>query len=481
MFTRFSLILLLIIPCQQLLAAPTSVHADGVLGTSLDISLYGSSNEQSRKAIDSLLMQINGLEDILSTWRKSSELTRFNLTKRASQLSPHLTKVLTLCQQWEQVTKRHFSCRLGQLTNQWKDAVAHQQIPDRIKLRRLARDIQQQAFIRLDNQKHIIMPSMVTFDISAVAKGYILDQSVQFLRAQLPKLTGIKLDIGGDIIVWGIKADKKKWQISIMPHHTKRGNKSHQTIEITQGAIAHSGIGERDFVINRRQFNHILSPQEGWPLDNPHTVTVYAPDGATADAVATALNTMEIPKAIDWVNNLDNVEALIQTSHGNTYTSTHWHQLIKQNEQETTSTQLRIDYQIPDIAHANYERPYLALWLTDIDGQFLRQVLLLGDANRWAQENKRWWRTVGRKHDGLLDATARPTRRPGHYRIDWNGYNSDNQQVTSDKVVLHMEASRENGGHNYRKTTLNLSATAPIKLPKKGEIGETTISVIHNN
>jgi len=479
MFTKFSLIWLLIIPCQQLLAAPTSVHTDGVLGTSLDVSLYGSSESKSHAAIDSLLKRINRLEGVLSTWRKDSEISQLNINKASEHLSTHLHNVLTLCQQWEQSAEAHFSCRLGQLTQQWKKAVAQQQIPDRIQLRRLARDIRGQEHIVLDNQQAIVIPQKVTFDISAVAKGYILDDSVQYLRAQLPTVTGIKLNIGGDIITWGHKDSHKPWQISISPHNKINDNNHHQTIEITHGAIAHSGIGERDFVINRRQFNHILSPQEGWPLDNPHTVTVYALSGATADAVATALNTMEIPQAIDYVNKLNNVEALIQTTHGKAYTSAHWHQLTKNNEHAVTPTQLRLDYQIPDITHANYERPYLSFWLTDNKGLFLRQVLLLGDANRWAQENTRWWRTVGRKQDDLLDASARPTRRPGHYMIEWNGYDFNNHRVTNNNLVLHMEASRENGGHNYRKTAINLNDNAPMTLPQKGEIGMTTVTVIH--
>jgi thiamine biosynthesis lipoprotein len=482
MITKFTLLLMLAMTAQQASSATTDVHVDthieGVLGTSLDISLYGSNEKQSQAAIKSLLKHINTLEDTLSTWRKNSEISQLNLVKSVTQLSPHLFNVLELCQQWEQTT-HHFSCRMGQLTTRWEQAVSQQTMPDRIQLRRLARDISKQPLANLNNQQGITIPTLVTYDISAIAKGYILDNSVQFLRLQLPQLSGIKLNIGGDIITWGTKAKSKKWKISIMPHNAMSDNNTQKTIEIVEGAIAHSGVGERDFVINRRQFNHIMMPKEGWPLDSPHTATVSAPDATTADAIATALNTMDILKAIDWINTLDNVEALIQTPNGKAYSSTHWHRLIKQDKQAPPPAQLRIDYQIPDMKVDNYERPYLSIWLTDNNGKFVRQILLLGDANRWAQENKRWWRTVGRKHDGLLDAIARPTRRPGHYSVDWNGYNYDNQRVTNNALNLHIESSRENGGHNYQKTAINMDAKALITLPTKGEIGLTTITATH--
>jgi len=461
------------------MAKTNDIHVDGVLGTSFDISLYGVDSKQSEIATNNLLEHIDQLEEKLSTWRMNSEISQLNSIKSSTKLSTDLFNVLTLCQQWELDSEHHFSCRIGSLSSQWVEAVNKQEAPDRIQLRRAARDIIKEPFTDLKKEPSVTIASPIKFDISGVAKGYILDASIKYLIKKFPKLTGIKLNIGGDIITWGNKSINQPWLIAIASPNTNNDNQQTNVIHVPQGAIAHSGSGERDFIINRRHFSHILDPEEGWPLANIHNATVYAPTATSADAIATALNTMEITKGIDWVNSLDAVETLIQTKSGSIYSSQGWHKLIANNNNSLPEVELNIDYQIPSFGGTDYERPYLSIWLTDTHNKFIRQVLLLGESNRWAQENKRWWRKVGRKNDDLLDALARPTRKPGHYSVNWNGYDANNSQVIETEIILHMEAAREKGGHHYQKQLLNINQPISITLPENGELGRTKITLKH--
>lgn len=453
----------------------TTAQLDSVLGTSFDIALYGANEQQSQEAISTLLSHIEAMEKQLSTWRKNSSINRLNQTKTISKLPTYLYEILTLCQQWEKKTQQHFSCRLGELNKQWQQAQHAQEIPDRITLRRLAREISKQPFANLSTKTQTTIPNKVTYDIAGIAKGYILDNSVNYLRHQLPQLTGIKINIGGDIITWGSKASDTNWRIAIASHNNMAQNQQARQLSIKSGAIAHSGVGARDIVIERRHYSHILDPKEGWPLDFPHSVSVYAPDATTADATATTLSSMDISKALAWVNQQPHIEALIQTADNNSYPSQGWNKLSISTANNTHRT-LTIDYQIPTFESADYERPYLAIWLTDKKNNVVRQLLLLGDSNRWAQENKRWWRNIGRKNDTMLDALAMPTRRPGDYHITWDGFNTNNQPVNENELILHMEASRENGGHDYRRQAFKLSDITTIELPEKGELGTARIS-----
>lgn len=481
MFHKLAITLFFLLSAHSAIyAAPiksTTAHVDGVLGTSFDITLYGEDTTTSHQAISSLLVYIDTLEGILSTWKNHSEISKLNLIKSSPKMSPTLTKIITLCQQWEIKSTQNFSCRLGQLKKRWQEAVNKQIVPDRIALRRLARDISKLPHTNLTSTANITVPKLVTYDVSGVAKGYILDQSIEFLKKNAPNLSGIMLNIGGDIIVWGNRDDQASWKIAIAPHYEKNNEATAHLIAIKAGAIAHSGVGERDFVIDRRRFSHILTPQEGWPKDTPHTATVFAHNGATADAVATALNAMDISDAISWVNTLPNVEAFIQTDSGAVYSTQNWHQLSPYVSKNGERTMLTLDYQIPKFDASTYERPYVSIWLTDTDNKFVRQLLLFGESNRWAQENKRWWRTIGRKDDSVLDALATPTRRPGHYQVTWNGFDHNNRPVDNKHLILHMEASREHGGHDYRKTKISLSNSTSINLPTKGELGQAVVTI----
>ena len=476
MFYRVLILLSVLLQSHQTFATKTSVQASGVLGTSFDITLYGIDESQSHAIINSLLSHINQLENTLSTWRKDSEISQLNRVKQTPELSTHLTKVLNLCHQWELQSQQHFSCRMGTINQQWQQAVKKQIMPDRIAMRRLARDIIKTPTFDFSAQQSATIQSHVVYDVSALAKGYILDDAIKFIRAISPEVTGIKLNIGGDIIFWGEKKPKTQWNTAISQHNVMNDNGQATTIAISQGAIAHSGIGERDFKINRRQFSHILAPKEGWPIDTPHSVSVYATNAITADAAATMLSNMEIANAIDWVNGQQDIEALFQTTDGQKYWSSNWQALVK-TESNQSLTRFTVDYQIPQFSDTDYERPYLAIWLTDKNNQLVRQLLLLGSSNRWAQENKRWWRNVGRKNDSMLDALAKPTRRPGHYSVQWDGYDQHQNIVEQKQLILHIEASREHGGHDYQRKLIDFTVNEPQLINSAGEIGKSLITI----
>ena len=137
---------------------------------------------------------------------------------------------------------------------------------------------------------------------------------------------------------------------------------------------------------------------------------------------------------------------------------------------------MSVEYQIPHMNKGKYHRPYLALWITDTRNKSVRHLMLLGESERWAKENTRWWRRVGRKIPGVLEAVARPTRLPGKYHLTWNYLNDQGQPVEPGKYWLHMEAAREGGGHDYQKITIDTGTSwVEHTLPAKGELGPVTI------
>jgi thiamine biosynthesis lipoprotein len=102
--------------------------------------------------------------------------------------------------------------------------------------------------------------------------------------------------------------------------------------------------------------------------------------------------------------------------------------------------------------------------------------MLLGETERWAKENTRWWRRVGRKTPGILDAIARPTRLPGKYDLRWDGLDNNAQPALPGKYLLHVEASREGGGHDYQKLLIDTRQfNQAITLPAKGELGQVVL------
>ncbi|GAA6185307.1 hypothetical protein NBRC116595_25550 [Aliiglaciecola sp. NS0011-25] len=444
----------------------------------MDITIYGAEDEQIDTAVGVLSNKIQVLEGTLSTWQLDSTINQLNQNLVIPNQSKELTEVLHLCENWHKQSGGKFSCRMGLIRQRWLEAENTQTLPDRIEMRHFARDIQKRENPISLTAEELHLAKNIQMDPAGLAKGYIIDIGMRTLRELLPSATGIKLDIGGDISFWGIPENKTHWKVGLGNYIDSTDSHSNSYIEISNHAVAASGHLSRFYQIERRKFSHILDPNEGWPMDSAPSAIVIANDATTADAVATALSTQKASKGIEWVNSLPGVEALVRSS-GIAVMSDGWHRFVPSSSQQDYQHEenVYIEYQIPSIDTAKYHRPYLALWISDLNNNTVRQLLLLGESERWAKENNRWWRRVGRKLPGLLDAVARPTRLPGKYHLSWDGLDDQGKSVKSGEYILHIEAAREGGGHDYQKVrfdTRNMEHV--IQLRPKGELGQITIS-----
>ena len=464
---------------------PLKFTFQNVLGTSADISVSGVSQAKAQQQVKLMLAEIKRLESLLSNYQDNSELSQLNNASFSGVLSPELQQVLGLCQHWQKNSKNAFSCRIGGAQKIWQHAQVTQQLPSRKNLRRLSRGVRKIAF---DASQSITAPSMLSqstavqqptiiFDINGLAKGFIIDHAFNFLKDNLPELTAISVDIGGDGRYW---QQQQPFIVGISHPFKPSDNDIIGQVKIKNKAIAASGEGSRHYLIKQQRFHHILNPRDGWPLSNAPGAIVIANDAVTADAVATALNAKSMQTGIDWVNQLADVEALVISKDGFQLASTHWH---KYNNSLSTQANDKaanfiFDFTIPTLDVDDYEKPYIAIWLTNADRKVIKNLLLLGKSEQWAQTNKRWWRKSGRHNELLLDGLARPSRKPGHYQLSWDWRDDYGNKVPAGDYQLHIEVSREDGEVNLASFKFN-SFSLPIKEIKsaQGEIGELQLNI----
>ncbi len=145
--------------------------------------------------------------------------------------------------------------------------------------------------------------------------------------------------------------------------------------------------------------------------------------------------------------------------------------------------QAKISFSLPKINDAEYRKPYVAIWIANQKGQVVKNLLILGQTERWMQENRSWWRVQGRKAPNLLDGFARPTRRPGKYTITWNGRDDYGKQLPKGQYKLYAEVAREKAGHEKIFLTIELGDQKQSMSKKgKAEIGSLTFkSFVQNN
>jgi len=447
-------------------------HHDHVLGTSLDVTVVADHAASAEAAEAAALAQITRLDAIFSTYVTDSELMGLNAVESAV-VSRELFDVLSACADWRARTDGALSCRVAPLMQVWRDAEESDEEPNRPDLRRLAGRLRRAAVVLDSDTRRVTRPDPVAFDANALAKGFIIDAALAAARDAAPEAQGILIDIGGDLRAWGDAPDGSDgsdapgggWRVGVAsPNDAADNAELDVVLNITDRAVASSGRGARDRIIDGRSYGHVISPFDGWPVDGVAAATVVAADAMTADALATAFMVMPLRASLDLAEAEEGVEALIVASDGRRYETAGWSALTiaapNQGGDVLTSAwpdgfALQVDYVIPDGDAADYENPYVAIWITDADRNLVRVLQLLGVRSRWMEENYIWHRRYGRKVGSLVDAVARPTRRPGAYSVVWDGQDDDGAPTPPGTYILHVEAAREHGAHQY--TTLDIA------------------------
>ncbi|MDR0780072.1 MAG: DUF2271 domain-containing protein, partial [Pseudomonadales bacterium] len=432
---------------------------------------------RAEAAITAALQEIARLDAILSTWRDDSALMRLNRARSAENLPAELIEVVTLCESWKERSGGIFSCRLGRIAQIWQQAQQTQRLPVAHDLLLLSRSIDQ-GKITIDASRHAItLGADIDLDPSALAKGYIIDHALAVLRAQLPEATAIKLDIGGDAFYWGTPPAQDGWPVQVADAVLSADNGAFiAQLSLKDQGIATSGHTSRGFTIGKVAYSHIFDTRRGWPTADGTYAVAAAANATTADAVATVLAAQSFTTGMKWAQQaLDSrIHVLLVSRQGQQWHSGGWVDLLQGElrRQMKADISLSMDYTIPRLRQSLYERPYVAVWVSDTHGEALRNLLLLGGSERWARSNSIWWRRTGGQARLDTYTVTRPTRGPGEYQLVWDGKDDYGASLLEGDYVLNVEASSRYGGHDYISQPFTITpGTQSAENPGQGEVG----------
>lgn len=114
------------------------------------------------------------------------------------------------------------------------------------------------------------------FDPSGYVKGWAADRAREI--AQRHEIKHGQINAGGDVVVFGGKADGSPWHLGV--RHPDIVDAIATTVSLIDGALAGSGNYERGA--------HIVDPNTGLPAIGARATAVVGPDAGVADALATA-------------------------------------------------------------------------------------------------------------------------------------------------------------------------------------------------
>ncbi len=263
------------------------------MGTVFQIVLYASTPHQAQAAAQSAFERIDQLNSILSDYDPQSELSRLSATSgtgRWVRVSEDLWRVLSFSQRLACRSEGAFDVTVGPLVRLWRRARRQHRLP---KPQRLQQALQATGYrwLRLDpgTKRVLLMRSGMRLDLGGVAKGYAVQQALEVLRRR-----GIRhalVDGGGDLALGDPPPGRRAWRVQLPPVDPRRP-KPPQFLHLAQVAVATSGDAYQHVLIDGKRYSHIVDPRTGLGLTNQSTVTVIAPQGMQADALATAVSVL---------------------------------------------------------------------------------------------------------------------------------------------------------------------------------------------
>ncbi|HRR95747.1 MAG TPA: FAD:protein FMN transferase, partial [Candidatus Ratteibacteria bacterium] len=261
--------------------------------------------------------KVDELEKKLSIFEKESEVSKLNKNKSAS-VSNETIEVIKKAIEISKITDGAFDISCKPLVDLYKKCEKSGKPPGEEEIKNTLKKVNWKNIEIKGN--NVSLKNGMEIDLGGIAKGYIVDKAVEFLKSK-----GIKnglVNAGGDLYCWGNNPSGKKWKIAIRDPFEKE--KTIGKINITEKSVATSGDYEQYVKIKGQKFSHIVDPRTGKTVqDFPVSVTVIANNCTTADALATGFFVIGT-KSIEIANKLKDVEILIIDKDKKNYKSKHF-------------------------------------------------------------------------------------------------------------------------------------------------------------
>lgn len=288
------LLLALVLPlgCDRSAGPATYKHAREVMGTFAEVTAVAADRPTAQRAVSAGYARLDDVNRLMSDYVADSEIGRLNRTPAGTPivLSPETFACLEAALRVSVRSGGVFDVTCRPYITLWRTAAGRNALPTEAELA-AARARVGCDKLRLDPAARSVtlLADGMQVDLGGIAKGYALDLAAAAMKAA--GATAGLVDVGGDIVAFGARPDGQRWRIGV---RNPFGPGLIATLELTDAAVATSGVQQRFFEIDGRRYSHIIDPRSGRPAHEAPSVTVIAADGTTADAWATVFSVLSV-------------------------------------------------------------------------------------------------------------------------------------------------------------------------------------------
>ncbi len=258
--------------------------------------------------IFSELSEYHRLFDIYTAYEGMENLYTLN-RERTIQADPRILDMLTYAKEMYEKTDGKLNIAMGSVLSVWHayreegKTLPPQELLTKASLHMNPENL----LIDLKNGTVTLTDSEMLLDVGAIAKGYTAEITARMLEKE--GISGYIINIGGNVRTIGACPNGKPWTIGI-ENPLETGEDYLASLSLSGESLVTSGSYQRYYVVDGKEYHHIIDPETLMPSGYFVSVSVVCLDSGAADALSTALFCMPFEEGLALIESLSETEAL---------------------------------------------------------------------------------------------------------------------------------------------------------------------------
>ena len=281
------------------------------MGSRFVLTCYAADRDAAKRACRAAGRRVKGVSAALSDYHDRSELNRLcdrYVVGVPEPAGDDLFTVLRAARGFSKLSGGAFDATVGPVVTLWRRARRSRELPDPDELAAARARVDWEAVTLNDDARTVTFARPgVRLDLGGIAKGYAADVALAVLREH--DITRALVDAGGDIVAGDPPPGRDGWAVGL-------GGADGATTPLANAAVATSGDLFKHVEIDGVRYSHIVDPRTGLGLTDRSTITVLAPDGMTADALASAVSVLGPDAGVALLEGTDGAEGRVVTPGG---------------------------------------------------------------------------------------------------------------------------------------------------------------------
>lgn len=265
----------------------TTTHP--AMGTEFTLQLYSARPAEAAEISEEVFDEVDRVEQLLSNYRDSSELSRINREAAAGPVTtdPEMMSFLEQAARWSRASDGAFDITVGRLMKAWGFYRHAGRIPPPEELEAL-RSASGWTKVILDHEARTVRFTApgVELDPGGIGKGFAVDAAVRILRADHVKAAMLSAG-GSTIYALGAPPHETGWKVVVRGPLPSRSVLS--VIRLRDTSLSSADCSEKNFTVAGHLYCHIMDLRTMRPVEGRVQVSIVNPSATASDALSNVI------------------------------------------------------------------------------------------------------------------------------------------------------------------------------------------------